>query len=589
MKKRGISWLMILMLVLSSMVIGLAGCNQQQTPAPAPPQEDGNGNEEGSGDSGSDTDPVDSGEVPDEVQFFNYPFMADPRNIDGAMTNFMLDLTIIGNVHQTMTELIFVDEVLTMVPGAAESWEISEDGLVYTFNLRDMNWEDGQALTAHDYALTLFRALDPNSGSVKAGDLFNIENALEYFQGNADKEDVGIRVPDDKTLEITLKQVTPYFINLTYAGLFTPTRQDMVDQYGEQFGIIGDSILASGPFKVKEWVNDVHLILEKNENYWDADSVLLETITFKMIRDVQAIMSELMNGTIDRTSVTIQEWRDRLITTGNFSYGDYVLAGTYFLIFNTDYEVNGVKPLSNVKVRQAISAAIDREEATFMLRGDMAIPATGFIPSTVGLDNHNFREVTNYNPIEAIQARVPDPKALLEEGLAELGISINDFTIEFLAGGTTAQHRSEAEFFQEVLQRELGLKLEITQVETAVRTQNSRAGDFGITYSLWYAGQNDPGIYFNNWLTNLETHSYKTGYDNQQFDEYVLAANSTMDEEIRRHNFNRAEWLLAEEDCIVAPIYHPISSMMTAKYMRGFVNQNFAPTAFKTVYTVGRE
>ncbi len=583
MKTKKILMVMLVLLLAVSML--LAGCGgKTETPASSESTEATKTAE-------AATAANTSTEVPDKEQVINYPLYYDATIVDGTMTNSMMNATMIANINVTLTEIGQVDGELKIVGAGAEKWEVSEDGLEYTFHIRDFNWEDGVKVTAEQYAYSLYRALDPKNGSVMASALYDIKNAEEYVKGNAKKEDLGIAVIDENTLKITVKKVTPYFIQLTYSPVFTPTRQDFVEKYGDKYATEAEYTISCGPFKIAEWDHTSKILLVKNDKYWDAENVLLQQINFKMIKDTQAMMSEMMNHTIDRTSVSKGEWRQKFIDSGEFTYGDYILCGTYSLIANTQYETNGVKILSNSKVRQALSAAIDRTEATLLLQGEMAIPATGYIPSELQLDDKNYRDEAGYNPIESLQKAVTDPKALLIEGLKELGADPDPskYTISYLVGNTTADGKKEAEYFQETYKTKLGINLEIEQVEASVKTQRAKDGDYGLSYVTSYADYNDPSTYLNSWLTYQEGHSYETGYNNKQYDQYVDAANNSINPAERLDLFKKAEKLLVEDDCIVFPIFHPMSSMMNASYVRGFINQNFAPTQFKSVYTVGRK
>jgi len=527
----------------------------------------------------------------DAQQFINYILYYDPSVIDGTMTNKSMDAMIICNVNVPLTEIAQGTNGLKIVGGGAESWEVSDDGLVYTFKLRDFNWEDGVKVTAEQYAYSIRRILDPANASPVSYMLFDIKNAAACVKGEITPDEVGIKALDENTLEITLEKVTPYFVQLTYQPYFTPTREDLVNEWGSQFGTSVETTMSCGPFKLSEWVHDSKMTLVKNDAYWNAEEVKLGQINLKLIRDMQAMMSELMNHTIDRASVSVPEWRQKLIATNEFSYGDYILSGTYSLFMNTKYvDDNGNNILGNAKVRRAIAACIDKEEAAMMLKTDMAIPATGYVPSELQMDGINFRNESGYNVMEAFAESVSDPKALLIEGLTELGLDPDPslYSIEYLVGSTAASSKTEAEYFYEVIKNNLGLNLEVVQVESGVARQRRADGEFGMTYVTSYADYNDPSTYLNGWATYLEKHNTNTGYDNVEYDKLIDAANASTDTAERLELFSAAEKLLVETDCIIIPIYHPMSSMMNGIYIKGFINQNYAATQFKTVYTVGR-
>ncbi len=543
----------------------------------------------GTTDEGADT--TIDGLVPDEEQFINYSLYSDPKILDTTQTNTITDLVVVANTVVSLTRLQKDDDgSLKPMPYGAASWTKSDDGLVYTFNLADVVWEDGVPVTAQHYMDAFLRVLDPAIASPSAEMLNPIKNAEAYRLGEVGVEEFGVKIINDKTIEITLGELVPYFMDMTYNPVYSPIRLDVMEQHGSTYGTEPDTLIACGAFKVEEWVHDSHVKLVKNPTYFETDQSLLEEINFKIIKDSNAIMAELFSGTIDRSSVSVKEWREKFIEQGDHNYGDYVLAGTYILIPNTTWtDENGVALLSNAKIRQALSSALNRAEVADIVAGGLAVPAEGFVPSIITVDGQNYRTTTGYSAVEAhISA---DPKALFIEGLTELGVDPDPtkYTIDYLVRSTTATSKDQAEYFYEVFKSAIGVELEIRQVESAVGREITMAGDYGMTYTTYYSDYNDPNALLSSWISS-STNSYNTGWTNAAYDEAMAKANSSTSTEERLELFKEAERVFIEQDCAIIPVYHPMSSMMTAKYVQGFEAEasGFAPTLFATVWTSGR-
>ncbi len=521
-------------------------------------------------------------------QVVNYALMSDPSILDTTQTNSSTDLIGICNSLVSLTTLQMVDGVLAPQPYGADSWSSSEDGLTWTFQLAKAVWEDDVPVTAQNYVDAFQRIIDPATGSVQAKTLYSFKNAEKIVAGELDASALGATAVDDYTLQIELEYYVPYFIDLTYGPCFCPVRLDVMQEQGSAFGTEADTLIACGAFKISEWVHDSHLTLVKNEKYFRADEVKLEQVNLHIIKDYNSILAELYSGTIDRSSVTSTEWREKLIETDNFDYGDFVLAGTCSLFYNAAHEQDGVKLLSNVKIRQAISATIDSEEAGSILNSGLAVVAQGIVPITLSIDGENFRDEAGYSPVDEI-SKITDPKAHFIEGLEELGLDPDPtkYKLNFLVRSTSTTERDKAEYFYEVFKSKIGFEIEIEQVETAVGYEMGQAGEFGITCSTNYSEYNDPidllGMYISNAGSNFDL-----GWVNETFDSNCAAASISLDHEERVALFTEAEKVAVADEAITFPIYHPISSMMTSKTVKGFQNEaaTFAPTLFMTVYVV---
>ncbi len=534
------------------------------------------------------TDAGATGGGSDVEQVLNYALLSDPKVMDTTQSNSTTDLICICNSAVQITALQMVDGVLAPQPYGATSWETSEDGLTWTFNLDAVVWEDGQPVTAQHYVDAFKRIVDPALASVQAKTLMSFKNAEKIIAGELEPSMLGVTAVDDSTLQIELDYYLPYFLDLTYGPCFTPVRLDVIEQHGSTYGTEADTLISCGAFKVTEWVHDSHITLTKNEKYYRADEVALDRVEIKIIKDYNSVLAELYSGTIDRSSVSSTEWREKLIETDNFNYGDFTLAGTCTLFFNAGYEdASGNKLLSNSKIRRAIGACIDGQETGDMINGGLAVPAKGLIPITLSIDGVNFREAAGTDPVADLKAEVPDPKALFIEGLKELGLPEDPtaYKINYLVKSTTAASKDNAEYFYEIFKNKIGFEIEIEQVESAVGYDRGKSGEFGMVVSTHYTEYNDP-IDLMGMCISTKDSNYALNWNNTTFDDYCNTAAQSRDHDERVKLFADAEKLAVAEDAIIVPIYHPISSMMTAKDVHGFESEagTFGPSLFRTVY-----
>ncbi|MGL4944787.1 MAG: peptide ABC transporter substrate-binding protein, partial [Fusobacteriaceae bacterium] len=294
-----------------------------------------------------------------EVQEFKTFLGAEPKTLDISKATDSYSSVILALNNEGLVSA-HVDEkgVESIVPAGAESWEISEDGMKYTFKLREnAAWSDGQKITAHDYVYGLLRTLDPVTGSLYAFLMSPIKGADEYNSGKIKAEEVGVKALDDLTLEVTLAKPTAYFLELGYFKVMFPQRKDIIEKSGDKYGSEADTLIANGPFILKEWVHNNKVVLEKNPTYWDKENVKLEKIEMAIVPDENARMNLMLNGQVDVGGATKPEWMDKFNQMGVFDFISKSALGTNYTTFNTQS-----KYFKNPKVRKAFSMAVNREE-----------------------------------------------------------------------------------------------------------------------------------------------------------------------------------------------------------------------------------
>ena len=552
------------MLLAGTMALSLAACG-------------GGEKQEASASAGKTVD----GNVLDADQTYNNFLFSDPTTLDISKGNDNYGGTILTN---TMEPLTRVDEnedgTNVRVPAGAESWESNEDGSVWTFHLRDNKWTDGQAVTAADYVYGIQRTLDPQSGSLNAYLITCIKNGEAVNAGEMDPSELGVVAKDDKTLEITLEQPTPYFMSLTDTRAMYPQRKDIIEQYGDSYGSDAEKFIGNGPFKLDSWTHNSEIVLSKNENYYDADNVYLDKVVFKILTDETAAFNSFDNGSIEAVNSGSPEWMDRFSQKEGVERVDYESNSVRFHFYNTK------DPLfQNVNVRRAFSAAINREEVNKTIFFDTHTPYTGWVPVPVSAGEVNYREAAGSMDSVVEDA---DPKALLIKGMEELGLGSDPstLTVTFTLGGTNQWLKTYGEYYQQVFNQVLGVNIVLDQNEFGTFQSKINSGDYQMGYMVWTIDYNDPV----SMLAIMESgnNSIPTFWGNEEFDALMEQASVEMDDQKRAELCAQAEKILLEEAPVTTIINEQAHNFRNS-YVKNLSKTTFNTMGLKKVYISGRK
>lgn len=460
-----------------------------------------------------------------------------------------------------------------IVPAAAESWDVSEDGLTYTFHLHEnAKWNDGVALTAKDFEYTLKMMADPavasTNGWLYDGVIVNFGEAL-YNKGKT-PEDIGVKAIDDYTLEIQLVHPASYFLELLNA--LYPVRQDKYEEWGESYGSSADKIVCSGPFQVESWNQNTEMILTKNPYYWNAENVKLDKINNRIIQESATAVQAFINGEIYACATADPNWI-QLIEESGISNGVVVPGNApEFLMFNLNNEY-----LSNTKIRQALSIAYDREAAVNDLNNGNAQAIYSVMPDTMMIGDTPYHELVgdkNYF-VKQLQEENPDPKALLIEGLKELGKDPDpsQITIRYASRGTNEWSKKAAEWFKQAWETTLGINVEIDMMEWNIMWDKIDAGDYDIACGGWGPYYNEPSAILTLFdPVNGYFNADKTGWvgeDADKFHELYEQAKTIADEKELAQVYLQAEELLVK-NAIVSPEFLYASPSFVAKSVKNY-------------------
>lgn len=464
----------------------------------------------------------------------------------------------------------------TIKPGTAKSWELSDDGLTYTFYLREgAMWSDGKPVTAHDFEYAIKRLVDPSPEAPNGGYSwmgFYIKNGYEFNQGECDSSEMGVVALDDYTLEITVVRRMPYFIDMLQLPCFYPVRKDYVEEYGKDYASSPDKIIGNGPFVLKEWNHEESLIYEKNDKFWDADNIAIDKLEVYIIGDNQTCVNMFEAGEIDELNVVPKELIDSYTKEGVAVRGKG--ARGWWISFNRILDRGEASVLlRNNNFRKAVSYAIDRQQIVDTARGDGSVPLTRLCPDLFKIIDTTWGEKYPYKIYENT-AQPELAQEYFEKALEETGLTRNTLPIISLLIDDRDYNKVIAEILQSVFKTNFNLDVEIVTQTYKARWQNEMDGQYDMVLSTWAPDYNDP-------MTNLECfHSankynlYFGGLQNIEYDELIDLANSTDDLEVRAEAMFKAEKILLEELSSV-PIYQTGYVWAQKKGLEGICRTTF--------------
>ena len=520
--------LVVLMSLLLVMAIVVTGCSTpaEQPPAETPPAE-----------TPGETPPASS-----EGKILRTNNSSEPGSLDPALAQGTHESWILTN---TFEGLMKYDSDGKVIPGIAEDYKLSDDNLTYTFTLRDAVWSDGNPVTAEDFEYSWKRALDPDLAADYAFQLYYIKGAEAYNTGEGTIDDVMVKATDDKTLEVTLEAPTGYFPELTAFYTYFPVSKTVVEA-NPDWAKDPSTHISNGPFKLVSWEHNATIELEKNPSYYNAEAIKLAGIHFDIIEDENTAWQKYEGGEYDILATLPQAVAAQLAAENNPELTIGAQVGIYY------YNLNGdVKPFNNPKVRKALAYSLDRQTIVDKITQGGQLPAEGVVP--VGLTDEKGGEyrdqVGNLVPYDVELA-----KTLFAEGLAEEGMTIDEFNNAgfVILYNTQEAHKKIAQAAQEMWRTALGINIGVENVEFQVKLDREKAGDYQISRGGWIGDYGDPMTILDLWLTGGAFND--ANYSNDKYDELILGAKSTADQDVRFKNMREAEKILME-DMAVVPVY----------------------------------
>lgn len=469
-----------------------------------------------------------------------------PETIDPALNSAVDGANMIIHAFEGLLKF---DQNNDVVAGCAESWETSEDGLTWTFHLRDgLKWSDGSDLTANDFVYSWQRVADPATAAPYGYDLLNqVVGYTEVSEGAADVSTLGVSAPDDSTFVVELSSPCTYFDKICAFAVLMPVQQATIEANGDEWTTNPETYITNGAYYVTEYTPGEQIVMTKNPNYWDASSVTFDTIVWHLIEDANASYSAYQQGELDMIKDVPTEEIPSL--EGNEEFYVDPIMGTYYVTFNCNKE-----PFNNPLVREALSLAIDREYIASTIMQGTYSAATNFVGPGVSdaADGSSFADVTtekygDHFDNSDYDANLAKAKELLAEAGYADGAGFPEF--EYLTNDA-GYHKAVAEYLQSAW-AELGLTMTINIQEWQTVTADRRAGNFDVARNGWVYDWDDPS----NMINLLETSNGNNDgkYSSAEFDSLVDQARKTTDVEEHYDLLHQAEQVLLD-DAAMAPI-----------------------------------
>ena len=456
-----------------------------------------------------------------------------------------------GRVCRILFEGLTREDPRTLepLPGQAYRWDITPDGLTYTFHLRPhLTWSDGRPITADDFRWSWLRVLRPETASRYPGLIFPIVNAEAFNKGTIhDERLVGIEATDDSTLTVRLAAPTAYFLYLTQFYTCLPVPRWAIEKHGNRW-TRPENIVCNGPFRLAWWRQNDHFEFVRNPRYWDAAHVKLDRIMAYPVEDLNTSTKLYKAGVFDwnPSGYIPSQFIPYLRDYADFRHGNY--QGIYFYSINVTR-----KPLDNPWVRRALNYAVDREAIANDLLKRSRDPWGNFTPS--GYPGYTHPPAITFDPAKAREclARAGYPGG---KGFPKISILFN----------TSEDHRRIAEAIQAMWKRELSIDVELSNQEWGSYLQATSALQYDVARRSWIGDYLDPNTFLACYVTGDGNN--RTGWSNPRYDALIRSAAVELDAEKRLAILRDAEALLLEEGPVI-PIYHYSTNELVKPYVRG--------------------
>lgn len=557
-------WSLLFVLVLA-MSLFLAACGGDE-------ETGGNSDDPGTTENGSNegTEGTDDGETGTVEQVLNVNIKSEPPSLNPGTATDTTSGAVLEQVFEGLTRINQEGEI---EPAMAEALpEVSDDLLTYTFKIReDAKWSNGDPVTAHDFEYAWKWVLDPNNTADYAYQLYVIKGAQAAKEDGASLDEVGVKALDDKTLEVTLAQPTPYFLDLTAFYTYFPVNKAVAESNTEWALDAGDNYVTNGPFLLESWSHNDKIVLTKNPDYWDADTVKLETINMFMIDDENTALEMYNAGDLDWAGSPTDSLPlasiPALKEEGTLNISS--LAGVYYYAFNTE-----VEPFNNANIRKAFALAINRKGIVENITKGEQQPAMALVPTSIWEENAEGYFADN---------DVETAKEYLEAGLEELGL--DELPKVTLSYNTSEAHATIAQAVQAMWTENLGVEVELSNEEWNVYLDSMGEGNFQAGRMGWLADFND-AINFLEIFNTVGGNNY-TNWEDAEYQELLAQSRTETDPAARKQILRDAEAIFMDA-MPIAPVYFYTNVWINKDYVKGIEVSPMGGVQYKWGYIEGK-
>lgn len=488
----------------------------------------------------------------------------EPTGLNTLTSTYSIEFSLFKHMYENLVSL---DDDDNTVPGAAESWDYDEDTLTYTFHLRkDGVWTNGDPVTAKDFEFAWSQALNPDVASDYAYFLYFIKNAEKYFNGEVTWDEVGVKVVDDYTLEVTLEQPTPYALFLFSFGTLAPINQRFYEAVGaDLYSTEAQYFCTNGPFALTEWSHNDKIVMQKNDAWHGAADVEVEEIDWKIITDANAALSSFLAGDLDMVGLGTGELIKQATAAGA-TIQSYTDGSAFYIYFN-----NNDQYLSNVNLRRALFNAIDEQKEIDTVWQNDNEPMTSFTaPGVAAADGTSF--AGKVGELYAPSRDQEKAKEYLATALSELGCTVDDLSAHLsIDCGDSATATTEASFYQEQWRQVLGIEVTVNPMITKQGSQNRKTGNYVMSITGWGPDYNDPNTFLDLWVTDGGNN--QTGFSNERYDELIDLAATETDLEKRESYFIECEQIIADQ-LPIGPAYWRAPSYACSDKIKGGMHRS---------------
>lgn len=485
---------------------------------------------------------------------YNRGSAAEPQSVDPHKTSTVYEANVLRDLFQG---LVMQDEKANVIPGAAESWTVSDDGTVYTFKLRKGGvWSDGSPVTADDFVFAFHRLEDPATGAEYASMLYPVKGAEDFNTNKGKAEDMGVKAVDADTLQVTLKAPAPYFLEMLTHQATYPVNKASIDKLGADW-IKPGKLVSNGPFTLAEWVPNDHLKLVKNPKFWDAANIKIDVVNFIPTEDRSSAIKRFEAGELDSYDDLPTEQLADLKT----KFGDQIRVGpqlgTYYFAIKTDKA-----PWDNVELRNAISMAIDRDFMAEKVWQNSMLPGYSMVPP--GIEGYT-PAMAKYADTSQID-REDEAKKILEK----LGYTPEHPLKMEIRYNTSENHKNTAVAVQEQL-KPLGVEVSLLNTDTKTHyafLQNK--GNYDVARAAWIADYKDPENFLG--ISRKASGINYSNYNNPKFEEAMdKAAAAGGNSQERMKDLADAERILVDDAGIIPLLYYSYHDIVSSK-LHGFTD-----------------
>ncbi|MHA1522820.1 MAG: peptide ABC transporter substrate-binding protein [Alphaproteobacteria bacterium] len=498
---------------------------------------------------------------------YNRGNTADPETLDQHKTSTVYEAHILRDLYEG---LVIYDNKAQVVPGVATSWKVSDDGKIYTFKLRaDAKWSNGDRLTANDFVYSYRRILNPETGAKYANILYPIKGAEDVNKGKMVAETLAVRAVDDVTLEITLNAATPYFLELLTHQTSLPIHQASVEKFGSDFVRPGNMV-SNGAYILAEFVPNSVVKLVRNKNFHDAANVKIDTVNFYPTEDRGAALRRFQAGELlsnsDAPAEQIAFMKKEL--GSQFRIAPYL--GTYYYAVKSDKV-----PLNDIRVRRALSMAVDREFLADEIMSNM-LPGYSFVPPGIG--NYGEPAYADYKDMSMIDREEEAKKLITAAGFSK------DKPLEIeIRYNTSENHKNVAVAIADMW-KQIGIKTSLLNTDTKTHYARLRdKGDFDVARAGWIGDYNDPQNFLFMVESDNDGFNY-ANYNNPEYDKLMDDAAVEVDLEKRALLLYNAEKLFMRDLPFIPLLYYTSMNLVSPK-LKGFEDniQNVHATRWMSI------